>query len=160
MSANLTNIPRLNDCDLKEFFLKAIESPRKRYPKIIHQPGDYNNKVFNFLLHDTYMQPHLHPGKEKTEKMYLISGSFNLIFFDNIGKIIKKTLLQRGHQEYVEVPPYTWHTYIMLSEKVVVYETMDGIYDPKTWKKMASWAPAEDKEDALTYHNKLRNNLN
>lgn len=152
-------IPSLNDSEIKSNFLKAKNSIRKRFPKIIHKNGDYENKVFNFMLHDTYMQPHLHPGKEKTEKMYLVLGSFMLFFFDDFGKIIKKQTIEFNSQQYVEVPPYIWHTYIMLSEKVIVYETMDGIYNKKTWKKMASWAPVENSKEALLFFNNLRQSV-
>ena len=152
-------IPSLNDSEIKSNFLKAKNSIRKRFPKIIHKNGDYENKVFNFMLSDTYMQPHLHPGKEKTEKMYLVLGSFMLLFFDDFGKIIKKQIIEFNSQQYVEVPPYIWHTYIMLSEKVIVYETMDGIYNKKTWKKMASWAPVENSKEALVFFNNLRQSV-
>ena len=152
-------IPSLNDSEIKSNFLKAKNSIRKRFPKIIHKNGDYENKVFNFMLSDTYMQPHLHPGKEKTEKMYLVLGSFMLLFFDDFGKIIKKQTIEFNSQQYVEVPPYIWHTYIMLSEKVIVYETMDGIYNKKTWKKMASWAPVENSKEALVFFNNLRQSV-
>ena len=159
MTKNLIDIPSLKDSEIKVNFLKAKNSIRKRVPKIIHQSGDYENKVFNFMLYDTYMQPHLHPGKEKTEKMYLVLGSFILLFFDNFGKIIKKQIIEFNHQEYVEVPPYIWHTYIMLTEKVIVYETMDGIYNDKTWKEMASWAPIENSKEALVFFNNLRQSV-
>ena len=152
-------IPSLNDSEIKSNFLKAKNSIRKRFPKIIHKNGDYENKVFNFMLSDTYMQPHLHPGKEKTEKMYLVLGSFMLLFFDDFGKIIKKQTIELNSQQYVEVPPYIWHTYIMLTEKVIVYETMDGIYNKKTWKKMASWAPVENSKEALVFFNNLRQSV-
>ena len=36
----------------------------------------------------------------------------------------------------------------MTSENVVIYETMNGIYNPKTWKKMANWAPKENSRQA------------
>ena len=150
------HIPNLNESEIDSNFLKAKNSIRKRYPKIIHKNGDYENKVFNFMLYDTYMQPHLHPGKEKTEKMYLVLGSFLLLFFDDFGKIIKKQTIEFNTKDFVEVPPYTWHTYIMLTEKVIVYETMDGIYNKKTWKKMAPWAPAEDSKEALFFFKNLR----
>ena len=44
----------------------------------------------------------------------------------------------------------------MLSEKVIVYETMEGIYDTSTWKKMASWAPKENSLDASKYLEMLK----
>ena len=136
-------VPVLSQEEIEEGFQKAHQSQRKRHPKILHQPGDYHNRVFNFLLKDTYMQPHRHPSAEKIEKMSLVKGSFALLYFDNSGKIIQKHILETGKKNYVEVPAFTWHTYVMLTDEVLVYETMNGVYDPQTWKELASWAPME-----------------
>lgn len=144
---------------MESYFLKAKKSERKRIPKILHDKGDYNNKVINFVLEDSYMQPHLHPGEEKIEKMYLLKGSFALLFFDDKGGVSDTFLLKKGKQESIEVPAFTWHTYIMLTKKVVIYETMDGVYNPSTWKEMATWAPAENEKSACEYHANLRSNI-
>ena len=153
---NSNIIPVLKEKEIELNFLRAYESKRKRFPKIIHNKGDYNNKVFNFMLYETYMQPHLHPGKEKTEKMHLISGSFALLYFNDLGEVIKKQVLDLNGKSDVNVPPFTWHTYIMLSDSVIVYETMEGIYNEKTWKKMAPWAPLENTTEAKSFYSHLR----
>ena len=54
------------------------------------------------------------------------------------------------------MPVCTWHTYVMLTDQVVTYETMNGIYDPATWKSMASWAPPEGTLEAKTYLSNLK----
>ena len=144
-------LPILSEHEIKSFFLKAKQSDRKRFPKILHAKGDYKNKVINFVLKDSYMKPHLHPGVEKIENMYLLKGSFALILFDDNGEITETILLEKGKKETIHVPAFTWHTYIMLSNEVVIYETMDGVYDPLTWKKMAPWAPEENEKLAKKY---------
>ena len=60
-------LPKLSYNEIENYFLKAKQSERKRFPKILHEKGDYNNRVINFVLEDSYMQPHLHPGEEKIE---------------------------------------------------------------------------------------------
>ena len=145
------NIPNLTDKETDYFFSQAYISDRKRYPKILHKKGDKFNRVFNFLLNGTYMQPHLHPGFQKKEKMYVVYGSFDLIFFNKKGKVEKKILLDHKINNYYEVPPFKWHTYIVRSKKAIVYETMIGRYKPETWKKMASWAPKEIFKNAEKY---------
>ena len=144
-------IPYLLDEEIKSYFDLALISERRRHPKILHNKGDYHNKSFNFILEDSYMHPHLHPGKEKIEKMYLIQGSFSLILFDSKGEVIESIVLEKGKKESIEVPAFTWHTYVMLSDKVIIYETMEGFYDPKTWKVLASWAPEESSRQSLQY---------
>ena len=145
--------------DINYYFDLAYNSERRRSPKIMHKKGDYINKVFNFVLSDSYMHPHLHPGSEKIEKMYLIKGSFALIIFDDKGNVKETVVLSKGEKEFVAVPAYTWHTYVMLANEVIVYETMDGVYEPSSWKEMASWAPKENTVEASNYLETLKNNL-
>jgi cupin fold WbuC family metalloprotein len=152
-------VPVLLNEELKIHFELATNSIRKRSPKILHKKGAYLNQVFNFILKDSYMHPHLHPGKEKIEKMYLIKGSFALILFNEVGQITQKIILEEGKLDFIEVPAFTWHTYVMLSDEVIIYETMDGIYEIDTWKKMASWAPKENSLDAENYLEILKNQV-
>lgn len=139
-----------------EWLSKAQLSDRRRAAMVLHSPGDYHNRVYNFLLYDTYMQPHMHPGDEKREVIRLLSGSAAILFFDEFGEIVDQFLLSANGQAVIEVPAYTWHTYVMLSDKVVTYETMDGVYEPATWKSLASWAPIENSTEAGTYLKTLR----
>jgi len=152
-------VPVLLNDELKIHFELATNSIRKRSPKILHKKGAYLNQVFNFILKDSYMHPHLHPGKEKIEKMYLIKGSFALILFNEVGQISQKIILEEGKLDFIEVPAFTWHTYVMLSDEVIIYETMEGIYEIDTWKKMASWAPIENSLDAENYLETLKNQV-
>ena len=55
-------VPILQKDDLKTHFELATNSIRKRSPKILHKKRAYLNQVFNFILEDSYMHPHLHPG--------------------------------------------------------------------------------------------------
>ena len=151
--------PQLSEKEIKEYFVLAQNSERRRAPKILHKKGDYLNKVFNFVLSDSYMHPHLHPDTEKIEKMYLIKGSFALLIFDNKGNITESIKLEEGKKEFIAVPAFTWHTYIMLSNEVVIYETMEGFYEPNTWKKLASWAPEESSHDSLSYLKSLKKHV-
>ena len=146
-----TRIPKLFPTEMSEYVQKAASSPRRRYPKILHKPGDEFNRVINFMMEDTYMQPHLHPGEEKIEKMYLVRGKFAVLLFSDKGEIAQIISLELGKTEYVEIPAFTWHTYVMLSESVVTYETMMGKYDPETWKALAAWAPTENTGESITY---------
>ena len=152
-------IPSLLDSEKNFHFAQAYSSIRKRSPKILHKKGDYLNKVFNFILSDSYMHPHLHPGEEKIEKMYLVDGAFALFLFSDKGEIEKTIVLEKGNNEFVEVPAFTWHTYVMLSQKAIIYETMEGKYDPDTWKKIASWAPIENSPEATKYLEMLKSKV-
>ncbi|MDB9998417.1 WbuC family cupin fold metalloprotein [Alphaproteobacteria bacterium] len=152
-------VPDLSADEVDHHFLEAEKSERKRFPKILHNQGDYYNKVVNFVLDESYMQPHLHPGDEKIEKMFLVEGSFALVLFDNNGDISDSIILEKGGRETIDVPAFTWHTYIMLTKKVVIYETMEGVYEPSTWKEMASWAPLENTPEAFQYLRMLKTKI-
>jgi cupin fold WbuC family metalloprotein len=150
-------IPELSSDEVNLHFSVAKDSERCRSPKIIHKQGDYYNKVFNFILEDSYMHPHLHPSEEKIEKMYLLDGSFALITFNDDGEVTDTYILAKGGRESIDVPAFTWHTYVMLTKEVIVFETMEGVYNPSTWKEMASWAPLENGKDSLAYLDFLKN---
>ena len=145
------DIPILSS-EEKEYGIKnANLSHRKRFAKILHDKGAEFNKVFNFINYDSYMQPHLHPGVEKIEYIHLIEGRLAILFFDDRGIINKCNILEPRGLTLIKVPAFTWHTYIMLSENVITYETMMGIYDPKTWKKLAECAPDENSLESDDY---------
>ena len=152
-------LPSLTSIEIENYFLEAKQSERQRFPKILHEQGDYHNRVFNFILENSYMHPHLHPGKEKIEKMYVLDGSFALITFDDDGKFTNTYVLAKGGRETINVPAFTWHTYVMLTKKVIVFETMEGVYNPSTWKEMATWAPSENTPDATAYLEILKNKV-
>ena len=156
---NNKSIPMISAEEKTRNIIIAQSAPKKRFGKIMHKPGDYNNEVINFMLSESYMQPHMHPGKEKIEKMYLMYGMFSLFFFDNSGNITDKFTIRKGGVEYIEVPAFTWHTYVMLTEAAVIYETMEGIYDPLTWKETASWAPVEYTQEGIAYLQHLKNQV-
>ena len=80
-------IPELQSSEIKEGIDKANASDRRRFPKILHQQGDEFNRVINFMMEDSYMQPHLHPGEEKIEKIYIIEGRLAVFFFDDAGAV-------------------------------------------------------------------------
>ncbi len=148
--------PKLTKSEIAEYLAKAENSPRRRHPKIVHEQGAEFNQVFNFNMHDTYMQPHLHPGHEKIEEIYVIQGKIAVIYFDEKGTISEVTFLEKEKTEMIRVPAFKWHTYVMLTDSAISYETMMGKYDPKTWKEFASWAPTEGTKESIDYLNFLK----
>ena len=149
-------IPIISSSEIQEGIIKANASERRRFPKILHNPGDVFNRVINFMMNDSYMQPHLHPGDEKIEKIYILEGRLAVFFFDDAGEITKTTILEKGGTEMIAVPAFTWHTYAMLTDYVVTYETMMGKYDPQTWKDFFTIAPAENTEESIVFLKKLQ----
>jgi cupin fold WbuC family metalloprotein len=153
---NHSSIPNLSEQEIQEGLALARISSRHRYPQILHKPGDEFNKVFNFITRDSYMQPHLHPEDEKIEEIYLVKGQAAIFFFDESGDVSEILHLNKEGVDSVRVPAFTWHTYVMLTDEVVTYETMMGRYDPMTWKRLAAWAPEENTANCQAYLNSLK----
>ena len=153
---NEAHIPLLSEQEIMDGLSGARNSTRFRYPMILHNQGDEFNQVVNFILSASYMQPHLHPGEEKIEKIYLIQGRVAMLFFDDQGAVTDIVLLEKGQKEIVEIPAFSWHTYLILSEYAITYETMMGKYDPRDWKEFADWAPSENSPVSLAYLNFLK----
>ena len=100
---------------------------------------------------------YIHPSNEKAERIWVLEGKVAVIAFNDGGEVVDVAELEAGRLSGVQVPPFTWHTYIMLTDRVITYETMEGVYDPVTWKTFADWAPTEDSVDKESYRESLRN---
>ena len=151
-----SSIPQLTEREIEEGLSQARSSSRHRYPKLLHKPGDEFNRVFNFITSESYMQPHLHPGEEKIEEIHIVKGKVATIFFDDQGVVRDVVLLEKGGMECTRVPAFAWHTYVMLTDEAVTYETMMGKYDPLTWKRFTSGAPKEGSPESAAYLESLR----
>lgn len=150
-------IPVLSEKEIIDGLYQANTSSRRRHPKILHQHGAEFNEVFNFMMIDSYMQPHLHPGAEKIEKIYLVQGKIAVLFFDDYGAITKSTLLEKEGIDMIAVPAFTWHTYVILTASAITYETMMGKYEPQTWKTFFTISPPENSVKSKEYLSLLRN---
>lgn len=153
------------DPDLAESVLaKARLSPRRRANHCFHAPADRLQRMVNAALRGSYFAPHRHKDPDKLEIFTILSGRVIVITFDDEGGIRDHAVLSRegsgkagtgkeGSETWqVEIPAGTWHTLAVLSEEAVLYEVIDGSYDPGTHKRFAPWAPSEgDPEAAQAY---------
>lgn len=98
------------------------------------------------------MQPHFHPSHEKIEHIFLLRGHLDLLFFDEFGEIVEIVEMKPYFNQAVSVPAFCNHTYLVRSSSALTFETMDGVYDPVTWKILCDWAPREDSEESKVYH--------
>ncbi len=140
---------------------KARESPRKRAVYCFHNSEERLQRLINACLYDTYVIPHKHENPDKLEIFVILKGRVAVFIFDDKGEISESVILdENGHNKTVEIPPKTWHSFIVLSPEAVLYEIIDGRYDPKTHKKFAPWAPmAENTEETRKYLNWLRKEI-
>ena len=149
-------IPQLSEKEINEYLALAKSAAKRRYPKIFHERGAEFNRAINFILNDSYMQPHCHPSEEKIEEIWVMRGKMAVIFFDDEGTITKSIMLEKGRGDYIKIPAFAWHTYVIFSDYSISYETMMGVYDPATWKQFPEWAPAENTPGSIAYLNFLK----
>ena len=139
--------PNLLQEEKNQLLISAENSARKRTHKIMHKRGSFENAVFNVMLAESYMTPHLHPGPEKIEYIHLVEGRIGIIYFNDNGNVEHTCTLDQSTKTLEVVPAFTWHTYVILEKYAVTYETMNGVYDPLTWKRLAPWATLENSPD-------------
>lgn len=144
----------------EKYLTAASKSNRRRTHKILHEQGAYDNEVFNIMMSNSYMTPHMHPGDEKVEYIYLIEGLLDMLLFSEDGSIIsRQSLNPKGKICSFVVPSFTWHGYVVTSDYAITFETMQGVYSEETWKTLAPWAPKESSADAQEYLLALKNNF-
>lgn len=151
-------IPKLSQLEISEYLSSAEKSERRRALKILHEPGAELNRTINFMMSDTYLQPHNHPpepNKEKIERYKILVGKLAIVFFDPAGSITKSVILDEN-SDIFEVKPGEWHTPVILSEYALCYEEMKGIYDQATNKEFAEWAPKENTPLSKQYLSLLK----
>jgi cupin fold WbuC family metalloprotein len=125
----------------------AKKNPRQRAIIRIHQDlSDENHLMINAILGDSYVQPHKHEEKEKTESFRILKGKAYVVFFDDDGKVEKKIEMSDtpDGRKIVVVRPDKWHTVVPVGEATLLLEAKRqpvGGYNPVTDKTMAPWAP-------------------
>ena len=83
-----------------------------------------------------------------------------VIEFNDDGEIIDHIILdsEKG-KKGVEIPPKTWHSFIVLKEGSVLYEVKEGPFIKETDKIFAKWAPEEGTKEAQEFNEKILSNL-
>ena len=135
----------------------AHNSPRRRIILPIHRHQDaLVQRMFNFMLPGTYVQPHLHPREGAIETMMVLRGALGFVLFDQAGNICDHWRLTAGSPSaLLDIEPNLWHGMVILEPDTVILEIKRGPYDAEHDKIFADWAPAEDAADAAAYREKL-----
>lgn len=135
---------------------QARSAPRLRTNHNFHQTLEENpNRFLNVMVKGTYFTPHRHADPPKPETIVVLEGSALFIVFDDLGEITQVFPLGDGGEIGVDMQPGVWHTMIVLSEAVVVFEVKPGPYTMGTDKEFAPWAPREGEADCKIYAEKL-----
>ena len=141
---------------LDELEEKARTSPRLRSNLNIHaSASDPVQRYFIAAERASYFRPHRHP--DKSEFALVIRGEFDVLMFDDSGRISKRvTLGPNTGNAGVDVPANTWHTWIPVSERGVFFEVKQGPYDAASAAEFAPWSPEEGAAQTEDFVIRLR----
>ena len=134
-----------NEKSMAENYEIAKNTKRGRTCINMHEAGDKLNRSFNFLTKNTFMKPHSHNEKGMVEEIRIIEGKVRVYFFDESGNVMSTVeLAEKG--DYIHVPTNVIHTYVVLTNEAMTYETMTGIYEKNSWKTFPAWSKILSEE--------------
>jgi cupin fold WbuC family metalloprotein len=139
---------------------EAPGSPRKRVRFRAHvRDDDAVQEMIIALARDTYIAPHMHPGKP--ESFHVIEGEVDVVFFDDRGEI--RDVVRMGDANSGKVIFYRqnepcFHAVVPQSDVVIFHETANGPFR-KGDAVTAPWAPAKEGPDADRFMADLRKKL-
>lgn len=141
---------------INDLITQAGENPRRRMNHNVHaQLEDPVQRLFVAARPDSYFRPHRHP--DKWEFALVISGAFELLVFDDAGRLTARQTLGSGTGTIaIELPANTWHTWLALSDDAVFFETKQGPFDPQTTSVFAPWSPAEGRPEVPPFFDRLK----
>jgi cupin fold WbuC family metalloprotein len=141
---------------IDDLIAQAAASPRGRAHFNIHTTAA--DPIQRFLVatqRDTYFRPHKH--LTKGELAVVLRGQFDLLTFDDEGRVESRHSLGEGTGQFAyEAPPGTWHSLVALKDGSAFLEVKQGPYDPAVAVDFAPWAPAEGAESLGRYRQWLR----
>ncbi len=137
---------------------EAVASPRRRKNFNFHESDDAAcHRLLNAVDPETYFRPHRHLGEGKDETVAVLRGKLGIVFFDEDGRVISRSVLEPdGEAVAVHVPRGVWHTWVVLDPRSVFLESKAGPYRPFSPEELAPWAPPEGDADARAYAARLR----
>ena len=139
--------------DLDALSRTAQENPRSRQHLNLHADyADPCQRLFNAVEPDSYIRPHRHTDPPKPECFVAVRGRFQLLLFDDTGKVTERIdLTPAGPVVATDLAAGVWHTIVALETGSIFFETKPGPYVALADKDFAPWAPAEGSAMARQY---------
>lgn len=131
----------------------AQDSPRKRVNLNVHSDlSEPIQRLFISVAPGTYVRPHRHNRKDKFEFFLVVSGSLELLIFNDDGKLESRYLLNAsGEVKGLEIPSGTFHTVLPGDAPATFLEVKPGPYEPVEADELAPWAPKEGDEGVASF---------
>jgi cupin fold WbuC family metalloprotein len=137
-------IKRFHASQLQDLVLAAGQSDRGRAHLNTHDSLDAPvQRLFIATSRDTYIRPHRHSEKHKSEFFLLVEGRMDLLLFGDDGEIIERCRMSGEDTRAVEIPAGRWHSYVCCQPGTFAFEIKQGAYVPTAEADFAPWSPAE-----------------
>ena len=142
-------IAEIGQKELDQVKLAARQSPRGRARLCLHHNVDDGvQQMVIAFCHDAYIRPHRH---RKSESYHVIDGELELIFLDETGRPTRRIRMgprDKGLTFLYRLSSSLWHTFLPLSEYVVIHEISEGPFRENE-SEFAPWGPEEADVDGV-----------
>ena len=129
----------------------ARHSERARAIVRYHEHEEGVQRMLHAIEPESYVRPHRHEGP-KTEVFVALVGSALVCRFDDAGAVAEQVAIRAGGPQFgCEIPPGCWHALLAREPGTVLYEVIEGAFDPSSHKHYADWAPAEGSAEAPAF---------
>jgi len=145
--------------EIDALLTRAATQPRRRAHRNVHEsPADPVQRFVVAAKRDSYFRPHRHPGK--WEFAIVIRGRFDVVEFDDVGKVLDRRSVGPGAEAAAfEIARGIWHSWIPVEEDSVFVEIKEGPYDAATASEFAAWSPADGSPEAPAFADRLRRSV-
>jgi cupin fold WbuC family metalloprotein len=153
----MSNIKNIDQKLFDSLTAQAKSSPRKRKNFNFHESDlAICHRLLNALEMDSYIQPHRHLDPTKDETLIVVRGKLGAIFFDDLGNVTHKVIIEAGGENVgLHTPSGIFHSFVALAPNSVIFEAKAGPYVPVGDNEKASWAPTENSPEAVAYLAKM-----
>jgi cupin fold WbuC family metalloprotein len=142
-------IVQIDRADIEAVVARAEQNPRRRIRLCTHR--DTRDTLHEMLIvhtSDTYVRPHKHLAK--SEAFHIISGTVDVVLFDEAGKIVAVVPMgdyASGRKFYYRLADPLYHTLLIRSDRIIFHEITNGPFD-RADTLFAPWSPDIDNGDA------------
>ena len=150
-----TSMKLITAAMLDDLAAQAGANQRLRLNYNVHeQPSDPIQRLFIAARLNSYFRPHRHPGKK--EFAIVLRGRFDVLTFDDMGRVIQRVSLGPDAEvTALEIPAAVWHTWVPMEDRSLFFEVKPGPYDPATVVEFADWSPVEGTAEVPAFYEKL-----
>ncbi len=137
-------IARLGEGEIELLRKGVADSPRGRIRINLHpSDDDMLHEMFIAIRQNSYVRPHLHPGK--SEAFHIVEGEVDIVVFQEDGSVREVVPMGDGHSGrafYYRMSQPFFHTLLIRSDILVVHEITNGPF-LRGGTRFAPFAPAE-----------------